>query len=181
MAYAFNNDRSKNDLSDVVRTSDITDVVRTSDITDVLRTSRFLLLEFEKDLPGPRWRGNFSINVTSYISNPDDWLFLQMTGIGLGSGGGSAAWSANANRWRYADTYHGTTTINNYSVSLSPILLQPYVHRFYKLNGVVYVEGEIYFPWDFGGYMKIRLLFMNINNSCTKYTMARNPGTWTSK
>lgn len=32
MAYAFNDDKSKNDLSDVVRDSDITDVVRVNDI-----------------------------------------------------------------------------------------------------------------------------------------------------
>jgi hypothetical protein len=37
-AYAFNPDKSKNDLSDIVRTADIADVVRTADVTDVVRT-----------------------------------------------------------------------------------------------------------------------------------------------
>lgn len=38
MAYGFNDDKSKFDITDVARTGDIADVVRTSDITDVVRT-----------------------------------------------------------------------------------------------------------------------------------------------
>lgn len=42
--FGFNPDRSKNDLSDVVRTADIADVVRTADIADVVRTGNILIL-----------------------------------------------------------------------------------------------------------------------------------------
>lgn len=53
MAYAFNDDKSKNDLSDIVRTSDITDVIRSTNSVVYDSDNGFLASQIGRIQDGP--------------------------------------------------------------------------------------------------------------------------------
>ena len=80
MAYAFNQDKSKYDLSDVVYEADIADVVRDTDIADVVRDADIADVVREADIDNVVYETDLYGNEFDRFINIKSYLTIQHSG-----------------------------------------------------------------------------------------------------
>lgn len=160
MAYAFNNDRSKNDLSDVVRTSQITDVVR---------NARFKVYSttITSGISMRAYGVYFTNDITSLIptSEVDMWYPISWKQYIDYNSSGGGGYVGNCKKWIINEFSVGKTTVSSTSVVYSIDKICS-VDRLYVDSGKTYlnfcVSNNSDIPISANRWLIFRCLFFKV-------------------